>query len=166
MRIRFFIALALWGAFATGLASAEGSQGTARSQSQDAKRDQSTDRSRPNPRPPFQWWKSEKYVQELKLSTDQTARIAKVFQESMDRLKVEKEELDRAKGDFSQLMKKGSASERELLRAADLVEMARYSVSKERTSMLVRIHSVLTPDQRLGLEAILKRSDGDQNRPR
>ena len=37
--------------------------------------------------------------------------------------------------------------------------MARFSISKERTTMLVRIHSVLTPDQRRGLDAIAKRHD-------
>jgi Spy/CpxP family protein refolding chaperone len=163
MRIRLLILVTLCGALGTGLAGAQGSQGSSR-QGQDTRDTKSPGQARSSPRPPFQWWTSEQYVQELKLSAEQTAKIAKIFQESMDRLKVEKNELDRAKADFSELMKKGAATERELLRAADLVEMARYAVSKERTSLLVRIHSVLTPDQRQGLEAILKRSDGTRSR--
>ena len=68
----------------------------------------------------------------------------------MARLKGDKEDLDRAQNDFRGLMERPSASERELLKAAERLEMARFSISKERTIMLVRIHSVLTPDQRRG----------------
>src|SRR6267142_2214898 len=64
--------------------------------------------SRP-PRPPFRWWTMEKYRQELKLTADQTAQIDKIFQVSMDRMKVQKDDFDRAQNDFSQLMKKGAA---------------------------------------------------------
>ena len=44
------------------------------------------------------------------------------------------------------------------------LEMARYSIAKERTTMLVRIHSVLTPEQRRGLDAIAKRHEAERNR--
>jgi Spy/CpxP family protein refolding chaperone len=111
----------------------------------------------------------EKYRQELKLTTDQTAQIDKIFQVSMDRLKAQKDDFDRAQSDFQQLMKKGTATERDLLRSADSLELARFKVSSERTSMLVRIHSVLTPEQRLALQAISKRDredDTNNNRSR
>ncbi|MCM3881903.1 MAG: Spy/CpxP family protein refolding chaperone [Vicinamibacterales bacterium] len=118
----------------------------------------------PSAKPPSRWWTTEKYRQELKLTAEQTAHIEKIFQASMDRMKVQKEDFDRAQSDFSQLMKQGAASERELLRAADSLELARFKVSSERTSMLVRIHSVLTPEQRLLLQAISKRDrDHDRN---
>jgi Spy/CpxP family protein refolding chaperone len=123
--------------------------------------------SRNGGRSPFRWWTIEKYRQELKLTAEQTAQIEKIFQASMDRMKVQKEDFDRAQSDFSQLMKKGTAGERELLRSADSLELARFKVSSERTSMLVRIHSVLTAEQRLGLQTIWKRDrDGDKNRSR
>jgi Spy/CpxP family protein refolding chaperone len=121
--------------------------------------------SRP-PRPPFRWWTMEKYRLELKLTADQTAQIDKIFQVSMDRLKTQKEDFDRAQSDFQQLMKKGTASERDLLRSADSLELARFKVSSERTSMLVRIHSVLTPEQRVALQAISKRDQDDKNNNR
>ena len=61
----------------------------------------------------------------------------------MAQLKDDKDDLDRAQSDFRLLMEQPNASERELLKAAERLEMARYSISKERTTMLVRIHSVL-----------------------
>lgn len=122
-----------------------------------------SDNSRSTPRPPSRWWTTEKYRQELKLSTEQSAEIERIVQESIARLKGDKEDLDRAQGDFRLLMEQHNASERELIKAAERLEMARYSISKERTTMLVRIHSVLTPEQRRGLDAIAKRHEAERN---
>jgi Spy/CpxP family protein refolding chaperone len=168
MTTRFFTA-AFVGIFtAAVLGHQQAPQGSARSQQDQKPKSQPTD-SRPSARPPFRWWTIDKYKQELKLTTEQTAQIEKIFQVSMERMKAQKDDFDRAQSDFSQLMKKGAATERELLRSADSLELARFKVSSERTSMLVRIHSVLTAEQRLGLQAISKRDrdrDDDKNRSR
>jgi Spy/CpxP family protein refolding chaperone len=117
-----------------------------------------------SPRPPSRWWTTEKYRQELRLTAEQSAEIERIVQGSMSRLKGDKEDLDQAQNDFRQLMERSSASERDLLKAAERLEMARFSISKERTMMLVRIHSVLTPEQRRGLDAIAKRHEAERNR--
>ncbi len=119
--------------------------------------------SHPALRPPFKWWGIDKYKQELKLTNDQSTEIEKVFQASMERLRVDKDDMDRAQTSFSQLMERPWAGEREFARAVDQLELARYNVSKERTLMLVHIHRILTPDQRKGLEAIRKRNDAERN---
>ncbi len=110
-----------------------------------------------NPRPPSNWWKTSKYMQELKLTATQSAEIEQIVQSSMARLRVDKDDLDRAQIDFRSMMEQPHTPQRELLKAAERLEMARFSISKERTSMLVRIHSLLTPDQRKGLDVIAKR---------
>jgi Spy/CpxP family protein refolding chaperone len=116
------------------------------------------------PRPPSRWWATDKYKQELKLTAEQSAELEQIVQTTMARMKADKEDLDRAHSDFRQLMERPAASERELLKAAERLEMARYSIAKERTTMLVRIHSVLTPEQRRGLDAIAKRHEAERNR--
>jgi Spy/CpxP family protein refolding chaperone len=153
MRTRILTLVCICGVLAAPFADAQASQQSKSTQSR-------------LPRPPSRWWASEKYQQELKLTSEQSAEIEEIVQSSMARLKGDKEDLDRAQGDFRALMELPSASQRELLKAAERLEMARFSISKERTTMLVRIHSVLTPEQRRGLEIISKRSDGDRNRPR
>jgi Spy/CpxP family protein refolding chaperone len=110
-----------------------------------------------NPRPPSNWWKTPKYMTELKLTGDQSNEIEQIVQSSVARLRADKDDLDRAQSDFRQLMEQPNTSQRELLKAAERLEMARFLISKERTTMLVRIHSLLTPDQRRGLDAIAKR---------
>jgi Spy/CpxP family protein refolding chaperone len=137
--------------------SASGLPAEARTSSQQSKSD-----SHSAPRPPYRWWATEKYRQELRLTAEQSAEIEQIVQGSMSRLKSDKEDLDRAQSDFRQVMEKPNASERELLKAAERLEMARYSISKERTTMLVRIHSVLSPDQRRGLDAIAKRHEAEK----
>jgi Spy/CpxP family protein refolding chaperone len=123
-----------------------------------------SDGSHSGPRPPSRWWSTEKYRQELRLTAEQSAEIERIVQGSMARLKGDKEDLDQAQHDFRQLMERPQAPERELLKAAERLEMARFSISKERTTMLVRIHSVLTPEQRRGLDAIAQRHEAERNR--
>jgi Spy/CpxP family protein refolding chaperone len=116
------------------------------------------------PRPPSHWWKTERYMKELKLTSEQSAQLEEITQTAFARMKADKEDLDRAQSDFRQLMERPAVSQRELLKAAERLEMARYSIAKERTMMTVRIHSVLTPDQRRGLDAIAKRHEAERNR--
>lgn len=115
-------------------------------------------------RRPSEWWKTPKYMQELKLTARQSAELDQIIQASRARMTADKEDLDRAQSDFRQLMERPDANPRELLQAAERLEMARYSIAKERTMMGVRIHSVLTPEQRRGLDAIAKRHEADRNR--
>ena len=118
----------------------------------------------PTPRRPPEWWKTPKYMQELKLTADQSAQLDQIITAGRTRMTASKEDLDRAESDFRQLMSQPNVPQRELLNAAERLEMARYSIAKERTMMTVRIHSVLTPDQRKGLAAIAKRYEAERER--
>ena len=162
MRTRIFTMVFTWCALAAVFGQAQ----PPAPQGQDSRKGAAERAAKPAPRPPFKWWASDRYKQELQLSAEQSAEIEKIFQASMDRLRVDKDDFDRAQRDFSRLMERTSADDPEFQRAVDRLEMARYYVSKARTLMLVRIHSVLTPDQRKRLEAIRKRDDGDRNRQR
>jgi Spy/CpxP family protein refolding chaperone len=103
-------------------------------------------------------------VQELRLTSDQSAQLEQIITTGRARMTADKEDLDRAEGEFRQMMSQPNAPQRELLKAAERLEMARYSIAKERTMMTVRIHSVLTPDQRTGLSAIAKRYQAERER--
>ena len=72
-------------------------------------------------------------MQELKLTAEQSAEIEQIVQSSMARLRGDKDDLDRAQSDFRQLMEQPHAPQRELLKAAERLEMARFPISKERT---------------------------------
>jgi Spy/CpxP family protein refolding chaperone len=144
------------------LASAAGP--SARLDARTAQQQDKSSSAHSSPRPPFNWWKTDKYKQELKLTAAQSSEVDMIVQGSLARMKADKEDLDRAQSDFRMLMERPTANQRELLKAAERLEMARYSIAKERTLMAVRIHSVLTPDQRRGLDAIAKRHEAERNR--
>ena len=165
MRTRTFTIVLTCCALAVGVVGAQNRAGAGRGPDPKGDAPPSTRDARPAPRPPFKWWAIDKYKQELKLTADQSAHIEKVFQASMEQLRADKDALDRAQATFSELMERPTVGELEFSRAVDRLELARYNVSKERTTMLVRIHSILTPDQRKGLEAIRKQNDADKNRP-
>jgi len=137
---------------------------TARLEARTAKQQDKSASSHSAPRPPFNWWKTERYKQELKLTAAQSAEVDQIVQGSLARMKADKEDLDIAQSDVRMLMERPIANQRELLKAAERLEMARYSIAKERTMMAVRIHSVLTPEQRKGLDAIAKRHEAERNR--
>ena len=133
-------------------------------QASGARQSASAPSAHPTPRRPPEWWKTPKYMQELKLTADQSAQLDQIITAGRTRMTASKEDLDRAESDFRQLMSQPNVPQRELLNAAERLEMARYSIAKERTMMTVRIHSVLTPDQRKGLAAIAKRHEAERER--
>ncbi len=103
--------------------------------------------------PPFAWWKSEIFKKELELTEDQSARIDKIWETTRIELRQEWDELSKLEDKFSRLLQK-EADDAMLSRQIDRVETARANANKTRSLMLVQMRKVLTPDQRVRLDAI------------
>ena len=58
----------------------------------------------------FKWWQSERFVQELRLTREQSARIDDVFQASWPALHAAKADLDRLETELSRLIAEGTAT--------------------------------------------------------
>jgi Spy/CpxP family protein refolding chaperone len=86
-------------------------------------------------------------VQELTLSTDQSARIDTVYRGAYAQLRQSKEELDRQEAELSRLIAI-SAEEAVVERQIDKVEALRASLNKTRTLMLLHMVRKLSPEQR------------------
>ena len=102
----------------------------------------------------FKWWQSERFVQELGLTREQSARIEEVFQASWPALHAAKADLDRLETELSQLIAEGTASEAKVLQHIDRVEASRSAMGRTRSLMLYRMHRLLTADQRVKLKAL------------
>lgn len=117
--------------------------------------------AQPPPRPsfgqsapqPFVWWKSEEFKRDLALSADQIARIDKLWETARLELRQEWDELSKLEEKFSRMLR-NDAEEAVLARQIDRVETARANTNKTRSLMLVQMRKVLTPDQRVRLDAI------------
>lgn len=102
----------------------------------------------------FKWWQSERFVQELGLTREQSARIDEVFQASWPSLHAAKADLDRLETELSSLIADGTASEAKVLQHIDRVEASRSAMGRTRSLMLYRMHRLLTADQRVKLKAL------------
>jgi Spy/CpxP family protein refolding chaperone len=98
------------------------------------------------------WWFSDWARSDLGLTDQQSREIEAVFQSLLPRMRAEKELFDRENATLTQLMIAG-AGETAIGPAIDRVETARSAVNKTRTWMLVRMYRVLTPEQRVKLQA-------------
>ena len=112
----------------------------------------------------FPWWKDPKVVQELTLSTDQSARIDTVYRSAYAQLRQSKEELDRLEAELSRLLGV-NADEATVLRQVDRVEVVRGSLNKSRTLMLLHMRQVLTPKQNVKFNAVFEQYRRDNPRP-
>lgn len=111
------------------------------------------------------WWRSETYQRELRLTSDQVARLDQIFHASWPTLKRHKLELDRLETELSQLIAEGTAEESEVLEMIDRVEASRSALGRTRSLMLFRMHRVLSPSQRTTLKALHDAPDHKKDAP-
>ena len=102
----------------------------------------------------FKWWQSERFVQELALTKDQSRQIEEVFQASWPALQAAKADLDRLETELSALIADGTAPEAKVLHQIDKVEASRSVMGRARSLMLYRMHRVLSPEQRARLKTL------------
>jgi Spy/CpxP family protein refolding chaperone len=97
--------------------------------------------------PGFPWWKDEKFVKDLGLSPDQSAKIEHTFRKAFPQLRQGAEDLDQQEAELSRLIA-NNADEAQVVRQLDKVEEVRASLNKTRTLMLLHMVRVLSPEQR------------------
>ena len=99
------------------------------------------------------WWQNPECKTRVGLTAGQTAEIERIFLSVRQELRAEKGELERQEAALSRLLADSTADEAVVVRTIDRVEAARSALAKTRTLMLYRMHRLLSPEQRLRLEA-------------
>jgi Spy/CpxP family protein refolding chaperone len=112
----------------------------------------------------FKWWQSERFVQELGLTKDQSRQIEEVFQASWPALQAAKSDLDRLETELSKLIAEGTTSEAMVLHQIDKVEASRSAMGRTRSLMLYRMHRLLSSDQRIKLKALYETMEREKAR--
>lgn len=112
----------------------------------------------------FKWWQSERFVQALGLTREQSAKIEEVFQASWPALQAAKADLDRLETELSQLIAEGTATESRVLQQIDRVEASRSAMGRTRSLMLYRMHRLLSADQRVKLKALYEAVEREKAR--
>lgn len=102
---------------------------------------------------PSKWWQNPACKARVGLTEAQTTEIERIFQSVREELWAEKKELERQEATLSRMLADRDADEAVVVRTIDRVEAARSALAKTRTLMLYRMHRLLSPDQRVRLEA-------------
>jgi Spy/CpxP family protein refolding chaperone len=93
----------------------------------------------------FKWWNDESFRRELGLTSEQSARLEDIFQQSVPALRKHKDALDRAQAEFDRLVE--HAGDSTVMEQVDAVESSRAELNKARVMMLLRMRRSLTADQ-------------------
>lgn len=101
----------------------------------------------------FPWWRDPQFQRDLSLTTDQSAKIDAVFQQTIPTLRQKKADLDAQEEELSKMIA-ANADEVSVTRQVDKVESIRANMNKMRTLMLLHMRQVLTPDQRVKLNKL------------
>jgi len=110
---------------------------------------------------PFAWWKSEQFRKDLGLTREQCARIDKVFEASVPRLRQSKQELDREETELSRLIE-ANAGEALVSKELDKVEAIRGNLNKMRTLMLLHQRELLSAEQRVKFKTLHEQWERDR----
>ena len=95
------------------------------------------------------------FQKDLSLTSDQSARIDSIFQATIALLRQKKAELDRQEAELSRLIE-ANADEGRSRGRSTRSRAIRANLNKTRTLMLLRMRQVLTPDQRVQLNKLLR----------
>jgi Spy/CpxP family protein refolding chaperone len=101
---------------------------------------------------PWKFWQGDSKVQ-LGITNQQSADIEQIFQATLPKLEAAKDKIDKLEATLSQTIKDNTADLATVAQQVDRLEAARADLYKTRTLMLYRMRGVLSPDQRVKLQA-------------
>ena len=100
------------------------------------------------------WWRSPELRAEFAITDAQSTELDRIFHSFYASLKSGMADVDRYHKDVSKIMAEGSSSEVDVLHAIDKLEAAKASLARTRMLMLYRMYRVLSPEQRIKVEAV------------
>ena len=118
------------------------------------KGDKKPDQPAPRQQPP-KWWMDPALRAELGITDEQSAKIEHIWQKGLPKRTEARDLLEKLDADLTKMIVDG-ADESAVIAQIDKVEAARLEVNKNRDLMLYRMNKVLTPEQRVKLDAKAK----------
>jgi Spy/CpxP family protein refolding chaperone len=110
------------------------------------------------------WWKADDTRAELGSTDKQSKDIDDIFQATLPSLRAAKEDLDKLDEAVGRLIKEGMADIAVVARQVGQAEQARANLTTKRTVMLYQMHRLLTPEQRVKLDAMFARREAERRK--
>jgi|EndMetStandDraft_3_1072993.scaffolds.fasta_scaffold60825_2 Spy/CpxP family protein refolding chaperone len=118
--------------------------------------------AKPDQGHPPKWWIDPKLRNELGITDQQSTAIEAVWSKDYKQRAETWKRLDELEKKLDRMMLDASADESAIVTQLDRVEAVRTEVSKARVIMLYRINKLLTPEQRIKLDAMAKERRGQR----
>jgi Spy/CpxP family protein refolding chaperone len=112
----------------------------------------------------WKWWINPDDRRELGISDQQSEAIEQIWASVAPRQRETWHELQRLEADLEKTLKVATADPAQVSEQVEKVEKLRASMTTTRTVMLYRISQILTPEQRIKLEAHRAKRDEARRR--
>ena len=110
------------------------------------------------------WWRVAETKTELGITDPQAAEIDQIFQANLPALREAKDALDKLDAEVAQVIKAATADVSTVNQLVGRAEQARAKLTTTRTVMFYRMHRVLSPEQRVKLNAMFERWEAERRK--
>jgi Spy/CpxP family protein refolding chaperone len=121
------------------------------------------DATQPDPQR-FKWWLKADTKKELRLTDQQSKAIDEIWEATAPKLREKWHELEKLQDALDKTIKDGTADVAAVSRQVEKVERHRAEHNTLRMVMIYRMHLVLTPEQRVKVDAIRAKMEADRKR--
>jgi Spy/CpxP family protein refolding chaperone len=112
----------------------------------------------------WMWWRVAETKAELGITDSQAAEIDQIFQANVPALREAKDALDKLDAEVAQVIKAATADVATVNQLVGRAEHARARLTTTRTVMFYRMHRVLSPEQRVKLNAMFERWEAERRK--
>jgi len=128
------------------------------------KTDGRSDSNRSDDPPRWKWWLNADSKKELGLKESQAKQIDQIFEAAMPKQRERWHELEQLDEALTKIIKENTADVAIVTAQVEKVEKLRAEVTAARTVMIYRMHLLLTPEQRVKLDALRARLDEERKK--
>jgi Spy/CpxP family protein refolding chaperone len=114
--------------------------------------------------PRWKWWKHVDSRRELSLADHQSKKIDEIWEGTAPKLRATWQELEKQQEILDKLIKENTADVSVVSQQVEKVEKLRAEHTAMRTVMIYRMHLLLTPEQRVKVDAMRAKADADRKR--
>ena len=112
----------------------------------------------------FKWWLKAETKKELRLTDQQSKKIDEIWEATAPKLREKWHELEKLQDALDKTIKDGTADVAAVSQQVEKVERQRAEHNTLRMVMIYRMHLVLTPEQRVKVDAIRAKMEADRKR--
>ena len=122
------------------------------------------DASRQNDPPRFKWWLNADTKKDLRLTEQQSKKIDEIWEATAPKLREKWHELEKLQDGLDQVIKAFTADVGTVSQQVERVERLRAEHNTLRMVMIYKMHLVLTPEQRVKVDALRAKMEADRKR--